>query len=276
MNQENLVEVTRNYYDSSDADEFYFTIWGGEDIHVGIYQSESDTIFEASRRTVEVMLKKVNGLSDDAAILDIGSGYGGAARQIARSMGCKVTCLNLSETENERNRQKIKESNLDKLIEVTQGNFEQLPFKGGSFEVVWCQDSILHSNNKPAVIQEVSRVLKPKGTFIFTDPMQSDDCPDGVLDPILERIHLQEMGSVKVYRELAKKYNLTEVSVDEMPEQLVNHYSSVLHELTEKETELRNVCSEDYIQRMKKGLNHWVEGGKNGYLNWGIMQFQKQ
>jgi sarcosine/dimethylglycine N-methyltransferase len=41
------------------------------------------------------------------------------------------------------------------------------------------------------VLGEVNRVLKPMaGRFVFTDPMRADDCPEGVLDPILARIHL--------------------------------------------------------------------------------------
>ena len=32
------VEVAERYYDSSDADSFYAEIWGGEDIHIGLYE----------------------------------------------------------------------------------------------------------------------------------------------------------------------------------------------------------------------------------------------
>jgi ubiquinone/menaquinone biosynthesis C-methylase UbiE len=42
---------------------------------------------------------------------------------------------------------------------------------------------------------EVDRVLKPGGELVFTDPMQADDCPDGVLQPVLDRIHLESLGS---------------------------------------------------------------------------------
>ncbi|MDN5874768.1 MAG: class I SAM-dependent methyltransferase, partial [Sinobacteraceae bacterium] len=52
------VNVARDYYNSSDADTFYFTIWGGEDLHVGLYRTADEDIFEASRRTVESMAEK--------------------------------------------------------------------------------------------------------------------------------------------------------------------------------------------------------------------------
>ena len=31
--------VAATYYDSSDADRFYAEIWGGEDIHIGLYET---------------------------------------------------------------------------------------------------------------------------------------------------------------------------------------------------------------------------------------------
>ena len=31
-----LSDITEKYYDSDDADRFYYHIWGGEDIHIGL------------------------------------------------------------------------------------------------------------------------------------------------------------------------------------------------------------------------------------------------
>lgn len=275
MSGENLVSTTKNYYDSKDADEFYHAIWGGEDIHVGIYEKEGEDIFTASKRSVYRMIDKLPKITADTHILDMGAGYGGAARYLASEYGCKVTCLNLSSTENERNREKTKAAGLDHLISVDGGNFEEMPYEDKSFDIVWCQDSILHSGRKKAVFEEVARVLKPGADFIFTDPMQSDDCPDGVLDSILTRIHLEEMGSVKKYRQFAQDLNLEAVEMDEMPQQLPNHYGRVQEELAKKRDQLEGKVSKEYIDRMYKGLTDWVEGGKSGYLNWGILHFRK-
>ncbi len=274
--QKDLVEITEEYYNSKSADEFYYRVWGGEDIHIGIYENQKMPILDASRNTVKKMASMAGRIKKKTRILDIGAGYGGAARYLADTFGCRVTCLNLSEVENQRNREKNSDLGLDRLIEVVQGNFENLPFEDESFDIVWAEDSILHSSSKSSVFQEVSRVLKSGGTFIFTDPMQRDDCPEGVLQPILDRIHLEELGSVGRYKKLACRVGLTEDKILEMPEQLVNHYSSVLENLEKNEQALRDQgCDREYIDKMKTGLNHWVEGGKKGYLNWGIIKFSK-
>jgi ubiquinone/menaquinone biosynthesis C-methylase UbiE len=272
-NTQDLVKTTQDYYDSPDADNFYFHIWGGEDIHVGMYTEPGDSILDASARTVREMAERLT-LDASTKVLDIGAGYGGAARYLAKTYGCEVVCFNLSETENQRNREKNEAQGLADKVSVVGGNFEALPFEGESFDVVWCEDAILHSGEKAKVFEEVVRVLRPGGEFIFTDPMQSDDCDPSVLTPILQRIHLKEMGSVAKYKQFAQKLGLEPVQLDEMPEQLVNHYSSVLRMLEKNEAQLAQVCSDSYLANMKKGLRHWIDGGQAGHLNWGILHFR--
>lgn len=274
MDENKLVEITKEYYNSQDADEFYHTVWGGEDIHIGIYDG-SNTIKEASRETVVQMAEEINHITDIDRLLDLGAGYGGAARYLADRFGCHVDCLNLSTTENQRNVEKNRKQGLDHLINVIEGNFEDLPFEDAKYDVVWSQDAMLHSNQKYKVFEEASRVLKPGGIFIFTDPMQADDCPDGVLDAVLKRIHLEEMGSMAKYRGFADQLGLMEMRTIDMPEQLVNHYSNVLKGLqTHYDKVIENV-SKEYADNMQQGLKHWVDAGNQGYLNWGIMKFKK-
>lgn len=273
--QSTAVDTARDYYNSSDADNFYATIWGGEDIHIGLYTHESEPIFAASRRTVERMASRLTGLDGDSRVLDLGAGYGGAARYLAARYGCEVVALNLSEAENERNRMLNEEQGLEHLIDVVDGNFEDVPYRDESFDVVWSQDAILHSGQRTRVLEEVARVLRPGGEFIFTDPMQADGCPEGVLGPILARIHLESLGSPAFYRETAGKVGLQELSFEDHTDQLIRHYARVLEETESREAELRGVTSAEYIASMKKGLRHWVEGGRNGHLTWGIFHFRK-
>ena len=275
VNYSEAVATARDYYNSEDADNFYNIIWGGEDIHIGLYQSDKEAITDASHRTVRHMAAKLEGINAETKVLDIGAGYGGAARYLAETFACSVTALNLSEKENERNRQLNAERGLTDKISVVDGSFESIPAEDASFDVVWSQDAILHSGQREQVIQEVARVLKPGGRFIFTDPMQSDDCPEGVLQPILERIHLSSLGSPAFYRDMAARVGLHEQSFDEQTQQLVNHYTRVLQETERYEADLSDRIDPDYITRMKKGLGYWIEGGNKGYLAWGIFIFNK-
>ncbi len=266
--------VARDYYNSHDADEFYYSVWGGEDIHVGIYEDEADSITVASRRTVEKMAAMVD-IDENTRILDIGAGYGGAARQLASRFGCTVCCVNISEVENKRNREKNAKRGLDHLIEVCDGTFDDIPYENAAFDIVWCEDAILHSDRKQEVFNEVKRVLKKGGKFIFTDPMQQDGCDTTKLQPILDRINLDEMGSVSKYRNMAKIAGLKEKEIVDLSEHLPVHYARVKSVLEADYDAITKMSSHRYVDKMIKGLNHWVEGGKNGSLAWAVMLFEK-
>jgi len=271
-----VVETARHYYNSDDADNFYFHVWGGEDIHIGLYASSDEPIASASRRTVEVMSNQlVQTPGPNTRVLDVGAGYGGAARYLASTHGCRLTALNLSERENERNRETNRMLGLDQVIDVVDGSFESIPAENASFDLVWSQDAILHSGHRDRVIGEIARVLRPGGELIFTDPMQADDCPEGVLQPVLDRIHLDSLGSVAFYREAAARHELSELRVFELTNNLGVHYMRVRDELERVRNELAGKVSDAYIERMLAGLGHWVEAGERGYLCWGILHFRK-
>ncbi|MEX0771896.1 MAG: methyltransferase domain-containing protein [Balneolales bacterium] len=267
------VETTKSYYDSEAADRFYFNVWGGEDIHIGLYQDDEESIFDASRRTVEHMTSLIpQEITDQTRILDLGAGYGGSARYLARTYGCKVVALNLSELQNQRNRK----ANLGHLIDVVDGNFENVPYSENSFDVIWSQDSFLHSGDREKVVIEASRLLKSGGTFIFTDPMQVKDVPKKELKPVLDRIHLETMGSIDFYSNMATKYGFEEVAIEDHTYQLINHYGRVKKELEGRYDEIIKICGADYVDRMIEGLTHWVDKGEKNYLKWGMLVFTKK
>ena len=270
-----VVETARTYYNSDDADHFYFHVWGGEDIHIGVYETAHEAIADASRRTVERMAALVPRPGLDTRVLDMGAGYGGAARWLAGRFGCRVTALNLSEKENARNRDMNRARGLDHLIEVLDGSFESVPCADGAFDLVWSQDAILHSGRRGQVIAEAARVLRRGGDFVFTDPMQADDCPTGVLQPVLDRIHLDSLGSIDFYREQAAHHGLQVFDLVEMTDNLVTHYRRVREELTHGRGALAGKVSDAYIDRMIAGLGHWVDAGEAGYLRWGILHLRK-
>jgi sarcosine/dimethylglycine N-methyltransferase len=269
-----VVRTAREYYNSDDADAFYHNVWGGEDIHIGLYSGPSERIAIASERTVSTMAARLHRLDAQSHVVDLGAGYGGAARWLAARTGCRVTCVNLSETQNARNRALTEAAGLASKIKVLDGSFEDVPCPTDGFDVVWSQDSILHSGDRAHVLREIDRLLKPGGEVIFTDPMQADDCPDGVLAPVLERIHLDSLGSIGFYRQQARDLGWHEAAVLPMTEQLVNHYTRVREELVERRAELLESVSPEFLDRMVRGLGHWIDAGRRGYLAWGILHFR--
>jgi len=95
------------------------------------------------------------------------------------------------------------------------------------------------------------------------------------LQPILDRIHLDSLGSIEYYQQLAKDLGLKEVEIMDLSKNLPAHYARVLQELMAQHNMLIRVCAEDYLANMKVGLHHWVDASTAGHLTWGILHFQK-
>jgi sarcosine/dimethylglycine N-methyltransferase len=271
-----VVETAREYYNSDDADHFYFHVWGGEDIHIGLYRSDDEPIADASRRTVRRMAEWAGELSPATRVLDLGAGYGGSMRYLAERFGCRCVALNLSEVENDRDRKMNAEAGLDDRIDVVDGDFTALDYGDAAFDLVWSQDAFLHSGDRARVCSEAVRVLKPGGRLVFTDPMQADDAPVDKLQPIYDRIHLDSLASPGFYRQTLRKLGLREIAFEDHIEQLPRHYTRVRRALIDNADDLRRRgVSVEYIERMQAGLQHWVDGGRKGRLAWGIFVFEK-
>lgn len=268
-------QIARDYYNSEDADNFYFHIWGGEDIHIGIYATPGDAVALASRRTTALLADALGAVPSTARILDIGAGYGGSTRYLAKRFGCRVTALNLAERENARNRDATAQEGLAHLIDVVDGSFEAMPFKPASFDAVWSIDALLHSDKRNHVVAEAYRVLKPGGQLIFTDPMESGQCTAEQLAPVLARIHLDSMGSFASYGHAAGALGFQTIETRDLTPHLIRHYARIREELVARAASLEGKVSQAFIANALTGLDHWVHAGNAGCLAWGIQHFKK-
>ena len=269
-----------NYYDSDDADRFYEGIWGGEDIHIGLYESAEEPIAIASRRTVDALIALMGEPhSPDASaplrVVDFGSGYGGAARRLCGRPEIRVDAINISAVENNRHRALNQEAGLSERIRVHDASFEAVPLPDGCADVIWSQDAILHSGDRRTVMREAARLLKPGGVMVMTDPMAADGVNADSLTAILDRIHLADLGSPERYQHWGSEAGLTRTAWHDHTPMLIEHYSRVRLELRRRRKDLESSITPDYLERMDAGLGHWVDGGKAGKLSWGLMRFNK-
>jgi len=221
----------------------------------------------ASDRIVYKMINKLDDLGADSRVLDMGAGYGGAMRKLVKAAGAEAVCLNISETQNDYNRAKIREAGLGDRITVRHGVFEDVPEPDASFDVVWSQDAFLHSDQRAKIMSEAFRVLKPGGTLIFTDPMQADEVAPGALQAVYDRLQLNDLGSMRFYRHTAETVGFELVEQEDLLHNLRTHYARVLEDLQANETTLRDAgASLAYLTRMETGLQNWVRAADDGQL----------
>ncbi|MFE3179504.1 SAM-dependent methyltransferase [Streptomyces violascens] len=264
-------ESARRYYDTSDVDAFYAKVWGGEDIHTGIYTHDREPVADASRRTVETAAAKLaDRLTPGCTVLDLGSGYGGPARHLAGEFGCRVVALNISEGQNDRHRKTNAERGLDGLIEVVAGSFQDIPFPAERFDVVWSQEAFCHSGDRERLLSEAVRVLKPGGVLVFTDLMAADSAPPGALRPVVARLGVEEFATPSFYLRQLAALGLTHVEFDDRSDQLLTHYLRLTEETRSRATELSDVISPAYVESLLENLPLWVDACREGHLSWGI------
>lgn len=87
--------------------------------------------------------------------LELGSGRGGLTRFVAKEL-MKLDKLalmvgsNISEKENETNRQRAKEEGIsEEVFRVDHVSFDNMPYLNGEFDLIFSNDSFLHSADKP-------------------------------------------------------------------------------------------------------------------------------
>jgi SAM-dependent methyltransferase len=105
-------------------------------------------------------------------VLEIGSGSGGPALWLAKSVGCRVTGLDVNKFGIRNSNQLARELKLQNLarFQLTDAS-RTLPFPSDTFEAVFSNDAMCHISGRAAVLDEWFRVLKPGGRMLFTDAM---------------------------------------------------------------------------------------------------------
>jgi 2-polyprenyl-6-hydroxyphenyl methylase / 3-demethylubiquinone-9 3-methyltransferase len=100
----------------------------------------------------------------DKDVLDVGCGGGLLAERFA-ALGGHVTGVDPSLESLDAARAHARESGLE--IDYRQGVGEELPFGGGTFNVVYCCDVLEHVDDVRVTVREIARVLQPGGVFLY-------------------------------------------------------------------------------------------------------------
>jgi ubiquinone/menaquinone biosynthesis C-methylase UbiE len=111
-------------------------------------------------------------LSAGKTLLDVGCGAGGPALRIAATTGCSVVGIDVHEQAVSTASSLATQRGLSRLaafrlVDAT----HQLPFPADSFDSITCIDAINHFPDRPSVVGEWARLLKPGGRVLFTDPL---------------------------------------------------------------------------------------------------------
>ncbi|WP_298247637.1 bifunctional demethylmenaquinone methyltransferase/2-methoxy-6-polyprenyl-1,4-benzoquinol methylase UbiE [uncultured Christiangramia sp.] len=103
------------------------------------------------------------------SILDIATGTGDLAIQMANTGASRIVGLDLSDGMLSVGRKKIAAKELDVEIEMIQGDSENLPFEADSFDAITVAFGVRNFENLELGLSEIFRVLKPGGIFVVLE-----------------------------------------------------------------------------------------------------------
>lgn len=102
-------------------------------------------------------------------ILDIATGTGDLAINLAKTSASKIVGLDISPGMLEVGKQKVAQKKLSNKIEMVIGDGEKLPFEDNSFDAITVAFGVRNFENLEQGLEEIFRVLKPKGIFVVLE-----------------------------------------------------------------------------------------------------------
>ncbi len=129
------------------------------------FKNENDSLEEAQANKIDHIIKKLN-IKSDQKILDIGSGWGTLAINIAQKTKANVTGITLSKNQLEYSNNKAKELNLANQVEFKLMDYRQLNEK---FDRIVSIGMFEHVGRKfyKSYFNKVSKLLKEKGVALI-------------------------------------------------------------------------------------------------------------
>ncbi len=110
-------------------------------------------------------------------LLDIATGTGDFVIMLSKLNAEKIVGLDISRGMLDIGIDKVKKKKLEGLIDMVQGDSEQLPFENASFDAITVGFGVRNFENLDKGLQEIYRVLRPGGILVILETSQ----PEGFL-----------------------------------------------------------------------------------------------
>ena len=118
--------------------------------------------FGQDRRWRRFLVSRVKAAPDDV-VLDVATGTGAVALEIARRFGCSVHGLDQSPERIEVGRGRVARAGLGARVSFTEGRAEELPFEDSTFDALTFTYLLRYVDDPQATLNELARVVRPGG-----------------------------------------------------------------------------------------------------------------
>jgi demethylmenaquinone methyltransferase/2-methoxy-6-polyprenyl-1,4-benzoquinol methylase len=112
---------------------------------------------------------EIVGETNPDSILDIATGTGDLAINLAKTEASKIIGFDISEGMLDVGRKKIEKLKLNSTIEMVLGDSEKMPFEDNSFDAITVAFGVRNFENLEKGLTEIYRVLKQGGVFVVLE-----------------------------------------------------------------------------------------------------------
>ena len=234
------------------------------------FKSENDSLEVAQNNKMQHIIKKLN-LKPNQKVLDIGSGWGNLAIEIAKKTQCEVLGITLSENQLEYSVNKVKELNLENQVRFKLLDYRELDEK---FDRVVSVGMLEHVGRKfyNKYFKKVSELLNDDGIALI-HTIGSVDLPRDPQPWITKYIF--PGGYTPSLSEVANPIERSGLIISDM-EVLRMHYSHTLRHWKERFLNKKEQVLERFDEKFFRMWEFYLAGCEMAF-KWGdqvVFQFQ--
>jgi SAM-dependent methyltransferase len=110
-------------------------------------------------------------VNQDKVVLNVGCGAGGTTTYIVKNYGCHVVGADIKHNMAASAKKRAQKKGLSEKTEFIQADAQDLPFKGGSFDIVLCESVNTFIPDRVKAVSEYKRLVKPGGFVGLNEPV---------------------------------------------------------------------------------------------------------
>lgn len=189
------------------------------DVHHGLWLHGNESRDEA-KRCLTMWVATELALQQGEHCVDIGSGYGQMAREIALIRNVSVIAVTNSPLQHRRALSEGK----DIRVEYRLGDWCGNELQSGRFDAAWAVESLEHISNLDSALRECRRVLRDDGRLIVLSWL-AGDCVNRwqkrfLVKPLTADNRLAELRTLAEFREALRRSGFGQLSICDLTSQV--------------------------------------------------------
>ncbi len=134
-----------------------------------VSESEHELQNPTSPAKIQLLGRRMR-LGSESTVLDIGSGRGGPAMILAKTFGCRFTCVEMADEFDAAARRRANEKGLDQLIEFVHANARDFPAEREGYDAAMCLGASFIWSGLPTTLAALNPAVRDGGFIAVGEP----------------------------------------------------------------------------------------------------------